>query len=71
MSDEERIARVARALCVADGNDPDAMIEVGGEVTGMGEDVEWHREAMVPAWTSYAGEARRFIAAAQALGLVE
>ena len=29
MADEDRIARVARALCVADGSDPEAMIEVG------------------------------------------
>ncbi|MGI3902348.1 MAG: hypothetical protein ACRYGP_02770 [Janthinobacterium lividum] len=46
------------------------MIEVGGEVTNHGEDVDWHREAMAPAWTSYAGEARRFIAVATALGLM-
>ena len=31
----------------------------------------WHREATAPAWTSYAGEARRIIAAMVALGLVE
>ena len=71
MSDDDRIGRVARALCVADGQDPDDLIGVGGEVTGIGEDVDWRRETMAPAWTSYAGDARRFVAAAVALGLME
>ena len=29
MSDEDRIARVARALCVADGREPEAEMTVG------------------------------------------
>ena len=66
--DEDRIARVARALCAADGHDPETSIEVGGEMIDLGDGATWHREAEVPAWTSYAGEARRIIAAMVALG---
>ena len=36
MSDEDCIARVARALCVADGSDPETLIELGGEVVDVG-----------------------------------
>ena len=32
MSDEDCIARVALALCVADGQDPEADITIGSEV---------------------------------------
>ena len=71
MTDEGRVARVARALCVADGQDPEAVIEVGGETIDLGDGVMWHREAEIPAWTSYAGEARRIIAVMVALGLLE
>ena len=68
MIDEDRIARVARALCVADGNDPDGTV-----ISKAVEDVptELGTLAEVPAWTSYAGEARRIIAAMVALGLIE
>lgn len=68
MVDEDRIARVARALCTADGHDPDrtvirrAVEEISTEFDVLAE---------VPAWTSYAGETRRIIAAMVALGLVE
>ena len=68
MIDEDRIASVARALCAADGNDPDGTV-----ISKAVEDVptEFGTLAEVPAWTSYAGEARRIIAAMVALGLVE
>ncbi len=68
MIDEDRIARVARALCVADGNDPDGTV-----ISKAVEEVptELGTLAEVPAWTSYAGEARRIIAAMVALGLIE
>lgn len=68
MIDEDRITRVARALCVADGQDPDGTI-----VDKAAEEVptEFGTLAEAPAWTSYAGEARHFIAAASAMGLVE
>lgn len=32
---------------------------------------ERYTDVIAPAWTSYAGEARRFIAAARAMGLLE
>ena len=66
--DEDRIARVARALCTADGNDPDGTV-----ISKAVEDVptEFGTLAESPAWTSYAGEARRIITAMVALGLLE
>lgn len=65
MIDEDRIARVARALCAADGNDPDGTV-----ISKAIEDVptEFGTLAEMPAWTSCAGEARRIIAAMVALG---
>ena len=66
MNDEQRVNRVARALCVADGYDPEEMIYVtGGAVEVDGTD--YHREIMAPAWHSYDAEARRFVAAMVAL----
>ena len=47
------------------------MIEVGGETLDLGERSTWICEAAAPAWTTYAGEARRIIAAMVALELVE
>lgn len=41
MSDEDRIIRVARALCVADGNDPEAEIMVG--LDDVENEPEWGR----------------------------
>ena len=67
MSDEDRIAR---ALCVADGQDPEAEITVGTDVVEEGGGKRYY-EATAPAWTSYAGEARRMIAAVRAMGLLE
>ena len=71
MTDEDRITRVAKALCTADGHDPNEMIEVGGETVDIGDGATWHREAAAPAWTTYVGEARRFVAAARAAGMLE
>ena len=48
MADEDRITRAARALCVADGNDPETLIELGGETVDVG-DVAWQRESVAPA----------------------
>jgi hypothetical protein len=47
------------------------MIEVGGETVDIGDGATWHREAAAPAWTTYVGEARRFVAAARAPGMLE
>ena len=68
MSDEERIARVARAMCVADGQDPEAESTVG---VGEAEDGRSYQQVTAPAWTTYADEARRMIAAVKAMGLLE
>ena len=67
MSDEDRIARVARALCVADGNDPEA----DHTVHEFDQDRIAIRESIVPRWTAYAGEARRMIAAMVAVGVLD
>ena len=65
---EDRIARVAQALCIADGRDPDGTV-----ISRAVEEVptEFGTLAEAPAWTSYAGEARRIIAAMVALGIIE
>jgi len=36
MADEDQISRVARALCAADGRDPEEVIHVGNEERGDG-----------------------------------
>ena len=60
MSDD-RVERVARALCKVDGNDPNAKVPTGRMVT-TGE----HGSEFYFAWTDYEKEARRFIAAIDA-----
>lgn len=67
MADEERIARVARALCVADGNDPDAEYTV----LDFDEAQTIMREIAVTRWSRYVGEARRMVAAMVAVGVIE
>jgi hypothetical protein len=53
----DRVERVARAMCKADGEDPDHMRETGKE-----SDVEqkWN-------WTNYERQARLFLAALDAV----
>ncbi len=70
MADEDPIARVAHALCVADGHDPEEAIHLGMDEVEAGG-TTYSRDVLVPAWTSYAGEARRFVAAVRAMGLLE
>ncbi len=70
MTHRIRIERVARALCSSDGHDPEEHIYVGSEnIERDGDD--HYRETMGAAWTTYAGEARRIIAAMVALGLID
>ncbi len=69
MADEDRIARVARALCVADGNDPEEVINLGTDEVEAGGEV-YSRDVLVPAWTTYSSEARRLVAAMIALGVI-
>ena len=70
MSDEDRIARVARALCVADGHDPDEAVHLGTDDVEVAGDI-YSRDVLVPAWTTYASEARRMIAAVRTMGLLK
>jgi hypothetical protein len=61
MSDD-RLERVARALCKADGHDPDKQVPTGAiEVVRSGQ-----HEVMVSTWHRYMKEARRFITALDA-----
>ncbi len=69
MVDENRVARVARALCVADGNDPEEHIYVGRETVEVDGPNEY-RETMGPAWVAYLAEARRMVVAVKAMGLL-
>ncbi len=72
MSDEDGIARVAHALCVADGNDPETEITVGTDDTEPDNSgIDYRRTITVPAWTTYAGEARHMIAAVRMMELLE
>ena len=70
MADEDRIGRVARALCVADGNDPEEVVHLGTDEVEAGSEA-YSREVFAPAWTTYASEARRLVAAMIALGVIE
>jgi hypothetical protein len=70
MADEDRIARVARTLCVVDGNDPEAMIEVGMNLVEEGGGERYH-DVVTPAWATYTNEARRFVAAMRTMGPLE
>jgi hypothetical protein len=60
--DDDRVERVARAMCKADGKDPDEQMPTG-HVTVRAFVQE---EATVSAWQKYEPEARRFIAALDA-----
>ncbi len=60
---------MARALCKADGQDPEAEITIGSDVVDEGDGAERYHEVTAPAWTTYASEARRMIAAVRAMGL--
>lgn len=71
MADEERIARVARSLCVADGQNPDAEITVGTEeIEPDAGGIGYRHTVKGPTWTSYVGEARRMVAAMIAVGVL-
>ena len=59
MSDD-RVERVARALCKIDGNDPNTKVPTGRMMATGGSDFYF-------AWTDYEKEARRFIAAIDAV----
>lgn len=65
MSDD-RVERVARAMCAADGKDPDAQIETG-EMENLRKGGAFERgPKTILAWEKCEPEARRFIAALDA-----
>jgi len=58
---DDRVERVARALCKMDGNDPNAKVPTGRMVTTGEPGSEFYL-----VWTDYEKEARRFLAAIDA-----
>lgn len=62
MIDESRVERVARALCQADGKDPDAL-SLGKMVSERPGSAFVRRQETFPSWKNYEEEARRFIRA--------
>jgi hypothetical protein len=59
MADEAKIERVARAMCVARGEDPDKTVAIPGRATGFSfADKQWRKHAL---------KAEIFIAAHEAL----
>ena len=68
---DDRIERVARAMCQADGNNPDEQVPTAEReiVTSSGP---MHRDqaVIVSRWKTYEQKARRFVAALDAAGEV-
>jgi hypothetical protein len=71
MADEERVARVARALCIADGNDPDAEVMIRMDLVEDDAHEDRYHDVVSEGWMTYITEARRFVAAAKAAGMLE
>lgn len=68
MADEERVARVARALCIADGNDPDAEVTIRMDLVEDDAHGDRYHDVVGESWMTYITEARRFVAAMRAMG---
>jgi hypothetical protein len=64
---DQRIYRVARALCVIDGKDPDSETPTGVMETVQTQHGSERRPVTVPAWKEYEHDARRFVAAFDAV----
>jgi hypothetical protein len=62
----DRIERVARALCQADGRDPDRSIETGQWETVVSGGHQTQRPAMLRGWNVYEKDAKQFVAALDA-----
>ena len=62
----DRIERVARALCQADGRDPDRSIETGQWETVVSSGLQTRRPVMLRGWKVYEKDARQFLAALDA-----
>ncbi len=63
---DEKIEAVARALCTADGRDPDQRTRSPGGRVGFQAQIDDSVDGP-PLWEAYKAEAERFIAAAEAL----
>jgi hypothetical protein len=62
----DRIERVARALCQADGRDPDRSIETGQWETVVSGGLQTRRPVTLRGWKVYEKDARQFLAALDA-----
>ena len=62
----DRIERVARALCQADGRDPDRAIETGQWETVVSGGLQTRRPVTLRGWKVYEKNARQFLAALDA-----
>jgi hypothetical protein len=62
----DRIERVARALCQADGRDPDRSIETGQWETVVSGGLQTRRPVTLRGWKVYEKNARQFLAALDA-----
>ena len=70
MADEDHVTRIAKALCVVDGHNPEVHIYFNSEAVKTAGVVH-HREIMGPAWMSYLAKARCLVAANVAAGIVD
>ena len=59
MSEDERIEKIARELCRAAGQEPDARIRLGQPLSFPVGECTIVRPLIVPAWKTYCREARR------------
>ncbi len=62
----DRIERVARALCQADGRDPDRSVETGQWQTVVSGGQQTRRPVTLRGWKVYEKDARQFLAALDA-----
>ncbi len=62
----DRIERVARALCQADGRDPDRVIETGQWETVVAGGMQTRRSVTLRGWKVYEKNAKQFLAALDA-----
>lgn len=62
----DRIERVARALCQADGRDPDRSVETGQWQTVVSGGHQTRRPVTLRGWNVYEKDARQFLAALDA-----
>ena len=67
MSDD-RVERVARAMCTADGKDPDEQMPTGRMETVRSGNAVVRQAITISGWQNYEPQARKFIAAFDAAG---